>query len=477
MLYQSTRGQAPKLPFCGILMSGLAEDGGLYVPEQCPRFSEDDLNAMRGMSYSDLAFRVLSAFIGDIEPEQIKALAEKSYRPEVFCYARKPEDCADITPVYALGQSGLHLQSLSNGPTLAFKDLAMQFLGHAFEFVLSQNKRQVNILGATSGDTGSSAEYAMKGKSGIRVFMLSPHQRMSDFQIAQMFSLQDENIHNLSIRGVFDQCQDIVKAVSNDLSFKQRYRIAAVNSINWGRIAAQVVYYFKAYFAVTSQQQQSCSFTVPSGNFGNAYAGHIAKQMGLPIQKIIVATNENDVLNEFFQTGVYRPRPMANVHQTSSPSMDISKASNFERFAYDLSGRNPEVVREIWQKINQGEAVDFKDLGLFEQVEAYGFGSGSSTHQDRMMSIREVHEQYAHIIDTHTADAYKVAKQHRENDVPMVIMETAQATKFDDSIREALNQKSPRPEGLKDLELKPQRFTVLDADVNQVKDYLRQCID
>ena len=469
MQYISTRGQAPKLPFSDILLGGLASDGGLYVPESYPRFSMAELATMRGMSYPQLAFAVLSRLIDDIPAEDLKAVIDKTYTAEVYRYAQPDENAADITPLKML-EPGLHLLALSNGPTLAFKDVAMQLLGNLFEYVLAQTGGELNILGATSGDTGSAAEYAMRGKRGIRVFMLSPEHGMTRFQQAQMYALQDANIHNIVIRGVFDQCQDIVKAVSNDLDFKTRHHIGAVNSINWARVAAQSVYYFKAYFAATHSDDQQVSFSVPSGNFGNVCAGHIARQMGLPIRKLIVATNENDVLDEFFQTGVYRPRP--DTHHTSSPSMDISKASNFERFVFDLTGRDPQQVRALWQEVEAGRSFDLKPGGLFERVADYGLVSGSSNHAHRMETIRTVYEVYGTMIDTHTADGIKVGLEYREPGVPLICMETAQPAKFEEAIREALQVDPVRPADLVDLESRPQRKVVLDADVAAIKQFI-----
>ena len=469
MRYISTRGQAPILQFSEILLGGLASDGGLYVPEAYPRFSAAELATMRGMSYPQLAFAVLSRLIDDIPADDLKAIIDKTYTAAVYRYTNNGENAADITPLKTL-EPGLHLLALSNGPTLAFKDVAMQLLGNLFEYTLAKTGGELNILGATSGDTGSAAEYAMRGKRGIRVFMLSPEHGMTRFQQAQMYALQDDNIHNLVIRGVFDQCQDMVKAVSNDLPFKTAHHIGAVNSINWARVAAQSVYYFKAYFAATHSDDQQVSFSVPSGNFGNVCAGHIARQMGLPIKKLIVATNENDVLDEFFKTGVYRPR--AETTHTSSPSMDISKASNFERFIFDLVGRDPEQVRSLWHEVETGRSFDLKRSGLFERVAEYGLVSGSSNHQQRMETIRTVYEVYGTMIDTHTADGIKVGLEYREPGVPLVCMETAQPAKFEEAIREALNIDPQRPGDLLDLESRPQRKVVLDAEVAAIKQFI-----
>lgn len=471
MNYLSTRGQAPVQRFSEILLRGLAPDGGLYVPESYPAFTPAELERMRSMHYRELAFEVLSRLADDIPAHDLRAIIERTYTAKVFGHGRPDSDCNAITPVRRL-EDGLYLLELSNGPTLAFKDVAMQLLGNLFEYVLQKAGQDLNILGATSGDTGSAAEYAMRGKPNVRVFMLSPLEGMTPFQQAQMYSLMDPNIHNLVIRGVFDDCQDIVKRVSNDLEFKTRYRIGAVNSINWARIAAQVVYYFKAYFAVTRANGEKVSFSVPSGNFGNVCAGHIARMLGLPIHKLIVATNENDVLDEFFRTGIYRPRAAAETLHTSSPSMDISKASNFERFVFDLSGRNADQVRALWQEVDRGRAIDLKAAGLFDKVRDFGFVSGASHHAARIATIRMVWEKYATMIDTHTADGLKVGLEHREPDVPLVCLETALPAKFEDAIREALGRAPERPAGLADLESRPRRFEVMDANAEAVKTYI-----
>src|SRR3954469_6231585 len=361
MNYVSTRGRAAAQSFSEILLGGLAPDGGLYLPSEYPQVTGAELDAWRTLSYADLALAVLKKFATDIPEADLKALTKKTYTAEVYRNTRKNEKAEDITPLRVLEEKGggkLTLQGLSNGPTLAFKDMAMQLLGNLFEYTLAKQHAELNIFGATSGDTGSAAEYAMRGKKGIRVFMLSPHKKMSAFQTAQMFSLQDPNIFNIAVEGVFDDCQDMVKAVSNDLAFKARHKIGTVNSINWARVVAQVVYYFRGYLKATTSNEQKVSFTVPSGNFGNICAGHIARMMGLPIDKLIAATNENDVLDEFFRTGVYRVRKAAETFHTSSPSMDISKASNFERFVYDLVGRDAERVRALFHKVDTEGGFD-----------------------------------------------------------------------------------------------------------------------
>ncbi len=431
------------------------------------------LAAWRSLSYADLAFEILSLFIDDIPADDLRALCRKTYTAATYPYCREGRQAADITPLTTL-EPGLHLLELSNGPTLAFKDMAMQLLGNLFEYVLDQRGQQINILGATSGDTGSAAEYAMRGKHNVRVFMLSPEGKMSAFQRAQMYSLQDDNIFNIAVRGMFDDAQDIVKAVSNDAAFKAAQRIGAVNSINWARVAAQIVYYFKGYFAATSANDQQVAFCVPSGNFGNICAGHIARMMGLPIAQLVLATNENNVLDEFFRTGVYRPRATAETYVTSSPSMDISKASNFERFIFDLVGRDPAKVRELWQAVDTGGAFDLNGTPFMANLPSYKFASGCSSHADRLATIRQTWQQYGVLVDTHTADGIKVAKELMvaQPAMPMVVLETAQPVKFAETIQEALSIEPPRPAALVGIESLPQRVEVMDANVQYVKDFV-----
>ncbi|MFD0666175.1 threonine synthase [Ramlibacter sp. MAHUQ-53] len=464
MLYLSTRGHPDRKHFCEILLEGLAPDGGLYLPERYPQVDGATLARWRGLAYADLAFEILSLYIDDIPAEDLRAICRKTYTEEVF-------GTREIVPLKKL-EDGLYLEALSNGPTLAFKDMAMQLLGNLFEYELGRRGEQLNILGATSGDTGSAAEYAMRGKQGVRVFMTSPHGRMSPFQQAQMFSLQDANIHNLAVEGVFDDCQDIVKAVSNDLEFKRKWRIGTVNSINWARLVAQVVYYFAGYFQATTSNDQKVSFTVPSGNFGNICAGHVARMMGLPVAKLVAATNENDVLDEFFRTGTYRVRGSADTFETSSPSMDISKASNFERFVFDLLGRDGAKVKGLF-----GDALS--SAGRFDLPaevkaarETYGFASGRSTHANRLATIRDTFERFGVMIDTHTADGVKVAREQMEPGVPMIVLETALPIKFAATIVEALGREPDRPAKFAGIEDLPKRVTVLPADVDRVKQYI-----
>ena len=466
MLYVSTRGGMQPQRFSQVLLEGLAPDGGLVVPQSYPRLSNQELARWRELSYPALALEILRRYADDIPHCDLKALVDSTYTAGLF-------RSADITPIRTL-QPDVHLLGLSCGPSLAFKDLAMQLLGNLFEYLLEKTSSELNILGATSGDTGSAAEYAMRGKRRLRVFMLSPYGRMSPFQTAQMYSLLDANIFNLGIRGVFDDCQDIVKAVSNDAPFKARLRIGTVNSINWARVVAQVVYYFKGYLAVAKEVGQPVSFAVPSGNFGNIFAGHIARQMGLPIRHLILATNENDVLDEFFRTGRYRVRSPSEVRHTSSPSMDISKASNFERFVYDLSGNDPTVVTDLWRKVDREGGFDLASTPFLQRLPGFGFVSGSSTHADRLETIRRVYRDTGTIVDTHTADGLKVGLEHREPGVPLLCLETALPVKFAASIREALGREPETPPGFEGLESRPQRVEVMDADQEGVKSFIVQ---
>jgi len=486
MQYVSTRAASSPAAssnsqqFSDILLGGLATDGGLFLPAEYPQVTGAELDAWRKLSYAELAFEILRKFATDIPEADLRALTAKTYTQEVYRNARPDDDAARITPLRVLEEGNgtkLMLQALSNGPTLAFKDMAMQLLGNLFEYALAKQKAELNIFGATSGDTGSAAEYAMRGKQGIRVFMLSPHEKMSAFQTAQMFSLQDPNIYNIAIEGVFDDAQDMVKAVSNDLDFKARHKIGTVNSINWARVVAQVVYYFRGYLEATTSNDQKVSFTVPSGNFGNICAGHIARMMGLPIDKLVAATNENDVLDEFFRTGVYRVRKSSETYHTSSPSMDISKASNFERFVYELVGRDGDRTRALFHKVETHGGFDLSgkpgsDGDEFKLVAKYGFKSGKSTHDDRLDTIRDVADDYGIVIDTHTADGIKVAREHLQPGVPMIVLETALAAKFNETILDALGEDAERPQGFENIEDLPQKFVVMKADVEAMKAYI-----
>ena len=469
MKYISTRGATGRKTFGEVLLMGLAPDGGLMLPEHYPQIDRATLDKWRGLAYADLAFEIMRLFATDIPEDDLRAIINRTYTAEAF-------GNAEITPVRTLSD-GLKIQALSNGPTLAFKDMAMQFLGNAFEYVLKREGQTLNIVGATSGDTGSAAEYALRGKEGIHVFMMSPEGKMSAFQRAQMYSLQDENIHNIAVDGMFDDCQDIVKAIQNDAAFKEKYRIGTVNSINWGRVMAQVVYYFAGYFKATKSNDETVSFCVPSGNFGNVCAGHIAKQMGLPVRRLMVATNENDVLDEFFKTGSYRPRTAAHTHVTSSPSMDISKASNFERFIFDLTGRDAAEIETLWAEVGAGKGFNLA-FALDKIRNEYGFVSGKSLHRDRLAVIKQVYEQDGELIDPHTADGVKVARELREAGETVVCLETALAAKFADTIREAVGDVDiPRPAKLQGLEDLPQKVQNVPNQAEAVKEIIRNVLN
>ncbi|ADY26526.1 threonine synthase [Deinococcus proteolyticus MRP] len=467
MQYVSTRGHQPLGTFTDVLLSGLAPDGGLAMPERISTFSAAELERLRELPYVELAYEVMHPFISDIPEDDLRELLRRTYRAEVF-------GSEDITPLTALGDSGLYLLELSNGPSLAFKDMAMQFLGHAFEYVLEREDRRVNILGATSGDTGSAAEYAMLGKERVNVFMLSPQGRMSRFQQAQMYSLDEPNIFNIAVAGVFDDCQDLVKAVNADAEFKARYDIGAVNSINWGRVLAQAVYYFKGYFALNLPAGAEADFCVPSGNFGNVFAGYLAREMGLPVGRLIVASNENSVLHEFFSGGVYHVWPAERVAVTSSPSMDIGKASNFERFLYLMADADAGQVGTWWEEVAAGRPVDLRESAHWAAVQASGFAAGRSSHADRLATIRRVDTDFGRLIDPHTADGVLVGESFKRPGVPMVCLETALPAKFAETVREAVGREPARPARFAGIEERPRHFTELPNDAEALKAFIAE---
>lgn len=479
MKYISTRdAQATPVDFTDILLGGLAPDGGLYLPQEYPSVDAATLDHWRSVldteGYAALAAEVVSLFIDDIPVEDLKGITARAYSTPKFASAQ-------IVPVTDL-EPGVKIAHLSEGPTAAFKDMAMQLLGELFEYVLRQRGETINILGATSGDTGSSAEYAMRGRAGIRVFMLTPAGRMTPFQQAQMFGLDDPNIFNIALDGVFDDCQDIVKGVSGDAAFKAEYHIGAVNSINWARLMAQVVYYVSSWIRATDSVAQQVSFCVPTGNFGDVCAGHIARQMGVPIDRLIVATNENDVLDEFFRTGDYRVRTSAETLATSSPSMDISKASNFERFIFDVLGRDATRTADLFgTRVKQGGFSLATDPAFPEVDKNYGFASGSSTHADRLDTIRYCWESAGVLVDPHTADGVKVARDYlaaHPDAAPVICLETALPVKFADTIRESIGSEpeAMTPERFRDILSADRHVTDLPNDVDTVKDFIRTSI-
>jgi len=468
MQYVSTRGGMQPSNFSDVLLEGLAPDGGLVVPETIPTVDQDTIESWRELTYAELATEVIGLYWTDIPREDLAELCKAAYG--------KQFNADDIVPLTPIDQMTA-LVDLSQGPTLAFKDMAMQFLGEALPYVLKQRDQTLNILGATSGDTGSAAEYAFRSKPNIGVFMLSPKGRMSKFQRAQMYTLTDENVHNIVIDGVFDDAQNLVKELNGDLEFKAAHSLGTVNSINLGRLIAQCVYYFWAWLRVTTgipAEQRAdfeVSFAVPSGNFGNIFSGQLARQMGLPIDTLVLATNENNVLDEFFRSGKYEPRSAANTLATSSPSMDISKASNLERFVYLVLDQDPERLAEIWRQLDATGTLDLsEDQPRF--LEEFGMVSGTSTHEDRVASIRAVYEKSKVVIDPHTADGVTVARGYQKPNQPMLVLETAKPEKFGDIVKEALGfEPELLPEYAELLELE-QHTVEMGVDATALREYI-----
>ena len=457
MRYISTRGGGEPKTFKEILLEGLASDGGLYMPESYAKLS---VEVLREKTYTEVAFEVLQPFMSDIPAEDLRAIIEKTYTKEVF-------GSNEITPVNML-EPDFGLLKLSEGPTLAFKDVPLQLLGNLMEYVLAERGESLNILGATSGDTGSAAAYALLGKKNIKLFMLSPFGRMSRFQQMQMYTLDEPNIFNLVVNGTFDDCQSAVKEVNADAVFKEKYKLGAVNSINWARIAAQVVYYVYGYLHATTKEGEKVTFAVPSGNFGNALSAYVAQRMGVPIE-VLVCTNENDVLDEFFKTGVYRIRKGADVKITSSPSMDIASASNFERFIFDLTGRNGGKVSDLWSNLKNTGSFDGSAL---LRSDTSGMRSGSASDEEVIETIQSVYKKYKIAIDPHTAVGVHVGFQlHKENQI-LIVDETAQPAKFADTIKEALGFEAPIPRGLEKLVELPEHTTRIDPDAEQIKKFI-----
>ena len=452
MQYVSTRGGVKGLSFCEAVMMGLADDGGLLVPKTIPDVSKD-LPQLAGKGYVDLAAYVMGHFIDDIPAAELRSIIERSY--ETF-------DDSAVTPLVELGD--IHVLELFHGPTLAFKDVALQFLGNVFEYVLNKQGGRLNILGATSGDTGSAAIAGVRGKQNINIFIMFPEGRTSALQEKQMTTVLDDNVQNLAIEGSFDDCQSILKSIFNDLAFKDGYNLGAVNSVNWARILAQVVYYFSAYVQLGLPERFQVA--VPTGNFGNIFAGYIARRMGLPIETLILATNQNDILHRFFTTGRYE---RGDVHFSHSPAMDIQVASNFERYLYFEFGQAPEKVKEFME--------DFSSTGLattaFNTLNFdAAFTSGRVSDEDTVATIARTFEETEYLLDPHTAVGVGVGQVKRRPEVPLVCLATAHPSKFDEVIRQAIPNievSHPSLEILKDL---PERKTLLEGEVDVVKDFI-----
>lgn len=468
MQYVSTRGGMEPANFSDVLLEGLAPDGGLVVPATIPTVTAETIESWRELSYAELATEVIGLYWTDIPREDLAGLCKAAYGAQFNSDLVVP-----LTPIDQMAA----LVDLSQGPTLAFKDMAMQFLGEALPYVLKQRDQTLNILGATSGDTGSAAEYAFRSKPNIGVFMLSPKGRMSKFQRAQMYTLTDDNVHNIVIDGVFDDAQNLVKELNGDLAFKAANSLGTVNSINLGRLIAQSAYYFWAWLRVTNgipadqRAEFGVSFAVPSGNFGNVFSGQLARQMGLPIDTLVLATNENNVLDEFFRSGKYEPRSAANTLATSSPSMDISKASNLERFIYLVLDQDQTQLASAWQQLDTTGTLDLSEHQPRFQQE-FGMVSGTSTHEDRVTTIRAVYEKSQVVIDPHTADGVTVARGYQKPNQPMLVLETAKPEKFGDIVNEALGfEPELLPEFAKLLELE-QHTVDMDVDATALRDYI-----
>ncbi len=456
MRYVSTRGGVNEVSFCDAVMMGLATDGGLTVPVSIPDVS-DQLADLKNLSYTELAYRIMSVFIDDIEDDDLIEIIEKSYA--TF-------DDPLVTPLVEVGD--FHVLELFHGPTLAFKDVALQFLGNVFEHILKERALTLNILGATSGDTGSAAISGVRGKENINIFIMFPEGKTSLLQEKQMTTVLDDNVQNIAIEGSFDDCQSILKSVFSDLEFKEAYHLGAVNSVNWARVLAQVVYYFSAYAQLGAPKEfQVC---VPTGNFGNIFAGYIARSMGLPIRTLILATNQNDILHRFFTTGRYERGDVCFSH---SPAMDIQVASNFERYLYFEFDKNTEKVKEFMTSfIDTGRAeANFNTLN-FDSA----FSSGSATDEETIRMIAKMKDEEDYLMDPHTAVGVHVGLRLRNEDMPLVCMATAHPAKFDAAMHEALGETAGavRHPALEEIKDAPSRKTVLAAEPDAVKAFIEE---
>ncbi len=454
MNYISTRGGIAPISFTEAVMMGLATDGGLLLPTSFPEISDTQLTAWRTLSYPELAFEVISLFATDIPRADLRELVNKSYA--TF-------DHPEVTPL--VQQGDIHIMELFHGPTLAFKDVALQFLGNVFEYLLRQSGGQMNILGATSGDTGSAAIYGVRGKERINIFILHPHKRVSRIQELQMTTVLDENVHNLAIEGTFDDGQAIVKAIFNDLDFKEKYQLGAINSINWARIVAQVVYYIYAALQLTSKGAEQVDFSVPTGNFGDIFAGYIARRL-LPghIRRLVLATNENDLLSRFVNEGEYSLR---KVVQTSSPSMDIQLASNFERFLYFLYDEDSARTKEAMEQFSASGRLQF--TAAEQEKISQQFLSRSVDQLQTKETIADFYSQYGYILDPHTAVGVKAGQDMRQDGVPMVCLSTAHPAKFGEAVTQAIGREPELPESFVGLGQRLSRCQVVPAEQARIK--------
>jgi threonine synthase len=459
MKYQSTRGQVKDIPFKQAVMMGLAEDGGLLLPESIPRLAPGDLDALSKLAYPELAFQVMSYFIEDIPSADLKDMIDRSYAS--FTHQ-------DITPV--VHKDGLFILELFHGPTLAFKDVALQFLGNLFEYLLIESGEHMNILGATSGDTGSAAIYGVRGKKNINIFILHPHKKVSPVQELQMTTVTDANVFNLAIQGSFDDGQQIVKQIFGDLAFKKQHALGAVNSINWARVLAQVVYYFYAWGQVRKQTgANKVYFSVPTGNFGDIFAGYIARRMGLPIEKLLLATNANNILARFVNAGDYS---IDEVHPTFSPSMDIQNASNLERYLFYLFKQDSKRLAAAMQQFAETGQLAFSAAQIAEVNEI--FLATAVDNEQTLATIRAFHQATGYVLDPHTATGVKAGKDLSGGEYPVICLATAHPAKFSEAVNQAIGQDPERPASLHGLEEREKRCEIIAAETGKIKDYLRE---
>jgi threonine synthase len=462
MKYISTRGQASELGFSDVLLAGLARDGGLYLPAQWPQFSPAEMREMRGLSYPELAVRLLTPFLGgEISTADFERIARESYAT-----FRHPATC----PLVQIGHNRFVLE-LFHGPTLAFKDVAMQMLARLMDHVLAERGETATIVGATSGDTGGAAIEAFKGRERASIFILFPNGRVSPVQQRQMTTSGGANVHALSLEGNFDDCQGLVKAMFNDHRFRDATRLSGVNSINWARIMAQIVYYFSSALSLGAPDRP-VSFTVPTGNFGDVFAGYAASRMGLPVERLVIATNDNDILYRTLESGVYE---MRGVVQTTSPSMDIQISSNFERLLFEASGRDAARTRANMESLAQSGRFSI-DGPMLETIRAQ-FAAGRSDMAGTAATIRSTLADTGYLIDPHTATAVDVAGRHADAAVPMIVLSTAHPAKFPDAVREACGVSPALPHWLSDLMERKEEFTVLPSDLKMVEDYISRHTD
>ncbi len=456
MRYISTRGGISPISFKDAVMMGLASDGGLLLPQSYPVVSGEQLESWRKLTYPELAFEVISRYADDIPATDLKSLINHSYAG--FNHP-------DVTPL--VRQNGVYILELFHGVTLAFKDVALQFLGNLFEYILAERKQTLNIIGATSGDTGSAAIHGVRGKKGISIFILHPHGKTSKVQALQMTSVTDANVHNIAVRGTFDDCQDMVKEIFGDLKFKEKYSLGAVNSINWARVLAQVVYYFYAWFRVTDETAAPVNFSVPTGNFGDIFAGYVAKRMGLPIGKLLLATNENNILTRFINASDYS---LGGVVATVSPSMDIQIASNFERYLFHLFAEDAGRVKEAFTELKEYGRISCSpdEMALVRE----DFCSASINQDATLQTIRDFYSDTGYLLDPHTAVGVKAALDLLPSDSARVCLATAHPAKFSETVEQALGFKVPAPESVKELYGKPTRCEIMDADLGKVREFL-----